>query len=92
MAHRVTTLDAQPSNETGGIMVLVTGALLVCLSYTGREEYPADMSTIGRRRTEAHELHPGVPTPTRIRQLLCIQRRLQTHLWLVEETFAGAVQ
>ena len=30
VAHRVATLDAQPSNETGGILVLVTGALLVC--------------------------------------------------------------
>jgi len=29
VAHRVTTLDAQPSNEAGGIMVLVTGQLLV---------------------------------------------------------------
>ncbi|CRG86061.1 Nuclear transport factor 2 [Talaromyces islandicus] len=27
--HRVATLDAQPSNEQGGILVLVTGALLV---------------------------------------------------------------
>ena len=27
--HRVDTLDAQPSNEAGGIIVLVTGALQV---------------------------------------------------------------
>ncbi|MCJ1371900.1 Nuclear transport factor 2 [Loxospora ochrophaea] len=27
--HRVSTLDAQPSNEAGGILVMVTGALLV---------------------------------------------------------------
>jgi hypothetical protein len=27
--HRVATLDAQPSGEQGGILVLVTGALLV---------------------------------------------------------------
>lgn len=27
--HQVSTLDAQPSGEHGGIMVLVTGALLV---------------------------------------------------------------
>lgn len=27
--HQVNTLDAQPSNEQGGILVLVTGALLV---------------------------------------------------------------
>lgn len=27
--HQVATLDAQPSNTAGGIMVLVTGALLV---------------------------------------------------------------
>lgn len=27
--HRVDTVDSQPSNETGGILVLVTGALMV---------------------------------------------------------------
>lgn len=27
--HKVATLDAQPSNEAGGILVMVTGALLV---------------------------------------------------------------
>lgn len=27
--HKVATLDAQPSNESGGILVMVTGALLV---------------------------------------------------------------
>lgn len=27
--HRVDTIDAQPSSEAGGILVLVTGALLV---------------------------------------------------------------
>ncbi|KAL8708003.1 MAG: hypothetical protein Q9225_007669 [Loekoesia sp. 1 TL-2023] len=27
--HQVTTLDAQPSNEQGGIIVMVTGVLLV---------------------------------------------------------------
>ncbi|KAM3421165.1 NTF2-related export protein [Cercospora zeina] len=27
--HQVATLDAQPSNENGGILVIVTGALLV---------------------------------------------------------------
>ncbi|KAJ9191566.1 hypothetical protein DTO166G4_934 [Paecilomyces variotii] len=29
VVHQVTTLDAQPSSETGGILVMVTGALLV---------------------------------------------------------------
>ncbi|KAI9887316.1 MAG: Nuclear transport factor 2 [Watsoniomyces obsoletus] len=29
VAHRIATLDAQPSGESGGIMVMVTGALLV---------------------------------------------------------------
>lgn len=29
VAHKVSTLDAQPSNERGGILVMVTGALLV---------------------------------------------------------------
>jgi hypothetical protein len=28
--HQVSTLDAQPSGEHGGILILVTGALLVC--------------------------------------------------------------
>ena len=27
--HQVSTTDAQPSNEAGGVMVMVTGALLV---------------------------------------------------------------
>ncbi|MCJ1239003.1 Nuclear transport factor 2 [Varicellaria rhodocarpa] len=27
--HKVNTIDAQPSNEMGGILVMVTGALLV---------------------------------------------------------------
>jgi hypothetical protein len=31
--HRVDTIDAQPSNEQGAILVLVTGALMV-----GRKE------------------------------------------------------
>ncbi|CAF9919575.1 MAG: Nuclear transport factor 2 [Heterodermia speciosa] len=29
VVHKVNTLDAQPSNEQGGILVMVTGALLV---------------------------------------------------------------
>lgn len=29
VVHQVATLDAQPSNESGGILVMVTGALLV---------------------------------------------------------------
>lgn len=29
VVHRIATLDAQPSNESGGILVMVTGALLV---------------------------------------------------------------
>lgn len=27
--HQVSTIDSQPSNEAGGILVMVTGALLV---------------------------------------------------------------
>ncbi|KAF4989349.1 nuclear transport factor 2 [Fusarium heterosporum] len=27
--HQVTTLDAQPSNDQGGVIILITGALLV---------------------------------------------------------------
>lgn len=30
--HEVTSLDAQPSNEAGGILVLVSGRLLVRLT------------------------------------------------------------
>jgi hypothetical protein len=30
--HQVSTLDAQPSGEHGGILILVTGALLVHLN------------------------------------------------------------
>lgn len=29
VAHKVATLDAQPSNESGGIMAMITGQLLV---------------------------------------------------------------
>ncbi|MCJ1426406.1 Nuclear transport factor 2 [Sticta canariensis] len=29
VVHKVATLDAQPSNDSGGILVMVTGALLV---------------------------------------------------------------
>ena len=29
IVHRISTLDAQPSSEAGGILVMVTGALLV---------------------------------------------------------------
>ena len=38
VVHKVATLDAQPSNESGGIMAMVTGALLV--SPTNREGFP----------------------------------------------------
>ena len=31
--HQVSTFDAQPSNAEGGILVLVTGALLVCTTH-----------------------------------------------------------
>lgn len=30
--HQVATVDAQPSNEQGGVLVVVSGALLVRLS------------------------------------------------------------
>jgi len=38
--HRVDTVDAQPSNETGGILVLVTGALMVSHPRCGDTTYP----------------------------------------------------
>lgn len=31
VVHQVSTLDAQPANEAGGILVMVTGGLLVSL-------------------------------------------------------------
>lgn len=34
--HKVETLDAQPSNEGGGILVMVTGQLLVSKNKTYR--------------------------------------------------------
>jgi hypothetical protein len=49
--HRVDTLDAQPSNQNGGILVVVTGALLVSIlmSDTGFQCSTADQSIPGRR-------------------------------------------
>lgn len=35
--HIVTTLDAQPSNESGGILVMVTGGLKVLASERSSE-------------------------------------------------------
>jgi hypothetical protein len=31
--HQVATIDSQPSGEHGGILILVTGALLVCVTF-----------------------------------------------------------
>ncbi|OCK82211.1 putative nuclear transport factor NTF-2 [Lepidopterella palustris CBS 459.81] len=50
VAHRVDTLDSQPSSETGAILVLVTGALLV-----DGQERPMSY-------TQAFQLHPEAGT------------------------------
>lgn len=42
MQHRVDTIDAQPSNESGGILVLVTGALMVSIEWI----YPIDFDVV----------------------------------------------
>jgi hypothetical protein len=36
--HQVATVDAQPSNESGGILVVVSGALLVSLRLREEKE------------------------------------------------------
>lgn len=45
--HQVATQDAQPSGEHGGILVLITGALLVCVRITKTDAL--DMLTSGDR-------------------------------------------
>lgn len=37
--HQIASLDAQPSNETGGILILVTGALLVSIHARIQESF-----------------------------------------------------
>lgn len=68
--HRVDTTDAQPSNETGGILVMVTGALMVSAQphcpFSGREEgtISADeeqrYNVTGRRSAAANELRSSL--------------------------------
>lgn len=46
VVHKVATLDAQPSNENGGIMVMVTGQLLVRITRTPDTELPILMHAV----------------------------------------------
>lgn len=80
--HEVSSLDAQPSNEAGGILVLVAGRLLVRRAKTAvKQGQQLTIHSTGRRGAETHELHPVLPTPSRrCRQLLRLQRHLQTRL------------
>ena len=45
--HQVSTIDAQPSNEAGGILVMVTGALLVCFPWGWCESFHVLMLFLG---------------------------------------------
>lgn len=94
--HQVATLDAQPSSEQGGILVMVTGALLVRLPMTSTSSSQdrtcmhlqigaiAKRIATGRRRRTTDELHPSLPAPTRRpRQLFCLQRHVQADLRMI---------
>lgn len=72
--HAVSTLDAQPSSEAGGIIILVTGALLVRLLYSGLKFTSTYHAAVGRRRAETNELQPSLSTHARARVLLHFQR------------------
>jgi hypothetical protein len=80
--HRVDTLDAQPSNTTGGILVVVTGALLVCtlIIKTDLQVLAADRSIPGRRGQASYVLRAELPASPKRRQLLHFQRCLPTGL------------
>ncbi|KAI4109388.1 MAG: hypothetical protein L6R37_000545 [Teloschistes peruensis] len=47
--HQVATLDAQPSSEQGGILVMVTGALLV-----DEEERPMNYTQVFQLQPDGH--------------------------------------
>lgn len=70
--HKVATLDAQPSNESGGILVMVTGQLLV--SENRNMSYDANIRAygcnVGGRGAAADELYSGFPAFIRRRRQL----------------------
>lgn len=80
--HQVATLDAQPSNATGGILVIVSGALLVRIPiYTIGLKCRDLTRFIGRGGETADELCSDLPAHAqRSGQLLHFQRRLPTGL------------
>ncbi|KAF5638730.1 nuclear transport factor 2 [Fusarium sp. NRRL 52700] len=47
--HQVSTLDAQPSNDQGGVIILITGALLV-----DEEQRPMNFSQSFQLARDAH--------------------------------------
>jgi hypothetical protein len=67
--HRVDTKDAQPSNDSGGIMVMVTGALMVCCEDTCRREDADELCPV-RRPATSDELRPSLPLALGQRELL----------------------
>lgn len=78
-------MDAQPSNESGGILVLVTGSLLVCPQKPCLQT-PGSLircaTALGRRGTTANELHANLPITARWRgELFRFQRCISSCLW-----------
>lgn len=87
--HQIATLDAQPSSDKGGILVMVTGALLVCLMICllplwglwAGSGLTGLFVAIGRPGTEAYELYPDLPAFARWPgKLLCSQRHFPPDL------------
>ena len=54
VAHKVDTLDAQPSNETGGILVAVTGQLIVRKIILRTRKSDADKVRLTRKKRLCH--------------------------------------
>ena len=67
--HRVDTKDAQPSNDSGGIMVMVTGALMVCWEDICWMEDADELYPV-RRSATSDELRTGLPLTLGQRELL----------------------
>ena len=53
--HQVNTTDAQPSNEAGGIMVMVTGALLVCGPCVARETLNGQADLLSKHQVDEEQ-------------------------------------
>lgn len=77
--HQLDTLDAQPT-PGGGVLVLVTGKLLVRTALRASRDVrrglltSADLDDMtGGRGAASDELLPGIPAPQRERPVLCLQ-------------------